>query len=129
MTPLIARKRQRCMFLFSAFAPASEVGAVFMSWFARSQRRHDQEKLAALDRSLAISEFAPDGTVLACNANYHRVMGYAPGELLGKSHRLFVDKAQLESDDYKAFSNKLLAGEFQSGVVQAAAQGRLHRSI
>lgn len=47
----------------------------------------------ALDRSLAIIEFTPDGTILGANDNFLQTMGYGPGEIKGKHHRIFCDDA------------------------------------
>src|SRR5436309_16119251 len=62
-----------------------------MILFDRARRRHDREKLAAFDRSLAIAEFSPDGVILSANENFCKLMDYAQAEIVGKHHRLFVE--------------------------------------
>jgi len=56
-------------------------------------------QLAALDRSQAIIEFAPDGTILTANQNFLTPFGYTLAEVRGKNHRIFVDEATRASPD------------------------------
>ena len=58
-------------------------------------------KLRAIDRAMAVIEFQLDGTVIAANDNFLRTMGYAPEEILGKHHSLFVDEAMRASAEYQ----------------------------
>jgi methyl-accepting chemotaxis protein len=67
--------------------------------------------LQALDRSLAIIEYSPDGTVLAANQNFCQTLGYAAAEIRGKHHRVFVDNQYAESAEYRQFWAKLRRGE------------------
>ncbi|MCJ2051158.1 PAS domain-containing protein, partial [Methylobacterium sp. J-070] len=41
-------------------------------------------KLDVLDRSQAVIEFAPDGTILTANANFLTAMGYTLPEVQGQ---------------------------------------------
>ena len=50
-------------------------------------------KLEAVSRSMAIIEFAPDGTILEANENFCRVVGYTADEIRGKHHRIFCEEA------------------------------------
>ena len=79
--------------------------------------------LAALDHSQAIIEFAPDGTVLAANGPFLATMGYAPGEVKGQHHGLFVDPAHRESAAYREFWEALRRGEFREGEFRRLAKG------
>lgn len=78
----------------------------------------------ALDKSLAVIEFAPDGTILTANQNFLQVMGYPLSAIVGKHHRLFCD------DDFyqqqPEFWRQLAGGRFQSGRFKRKdAQGRI----
>jgi methyl-accepting chemotaxis protein len=86
-----------------------------LSIFAGSAARERQDKLAALDKSQATIEFAPDGTILDANANFLAALGYARAEIVGKHHRIFLDPADAALPAYKAFWAKLAAGEFAQG--------------
>lgn len=70
----------------------------------------------ALDRSLAIIEFTPDGTILGANDNFLQTMGYGPGEIKGKHHRIFCDDAFYKQ--HPDFWKKLAAGHFSTGKYQ-----------
>ncbi len=67
--------------------------------------------LQALGRSLAIIEYSPDGTVLAANEKLCEALGYPAAEIVGKHHRLFVDREYAESAEYREFWAKLRRGE------------------
>ncbi|MBU2037554.1 MAG: PAS domain-containing protein, partial [Gammaproteobacteria bacterium] len=59
-----------------------------------TEKRYRQEAvLDALDRSQAIIEFTPDGTILNANDNLLNTMGYRAEELRGKHHRIFCNDA------------------------------------
>ena len=93
-----------------------------MSWFNRSQLRQTRNRMAALDRSLAIIEFSPDGVVLSANKNFCNALGYAQSEIVGKHHRMFVDADYAKSPEYQAFWRKL-----QGGALDAAQYRRLRK--
>ena len=71
-------------------------------------------KLASLDRSQAIIEFKLDGTIVDANENFLSALGYSKEEVVGKHHRMFVDKDEANSSDYKNFWDDLNSGEFKS---------------
>jgi len=79
--------------------------------------------LQALDRSLAIIEFAPDGTVLTANENFCRALGYQADEIVGKHHSLFVDPEYAKSPDYREFWAKLGRGEFDAREYKRIGKG------
>ncbi len=69
-------------------------------------------KLDALERSQAIIEFDKDGTILNANQNFLNTVKYELQDIVGKHHRIFVDKADLESNEYKQFWERLAKGEY-----------------
>jgi len=87
-----------------------------MLWIAGSKCAHELQRHNALDQSLAIIEFSPDGTILSANENFCRTLGYTPGELVGKHHRVFVDPAYAQGEEYRAFWRKLSSGAADTGV-------------
>jgi methyl-accepting chemotaxis protein len=66
----------------------------------------------ALNKSQAIIEFSMDGIVLKANNNFCQLMGYAPQEIVGSHHRVFVDPAEAASAEYREFWAKLGTGDF-----------------
>ncbi|MGU3494443.1 PAS domain-containing protein [Xanthobacteraceae bacterium A53D] len=80
-------------------------------------------KLSALEKAMAVIEFAPTGEVLDANANFLRLVGYALPEIQGRHHRLFVDPAEAGSAAYGDFWRGLGAGAFQQGEYRRIGKG------
>ena len=71
-------------------------------------------RVAALDRSLAVIEFMPDGRIVTANANFLATMGYRLDEIRGHHHSMFVTPADRDSAAYKTFWQALRDGAFQT---------------
>lgn len=71
--------------------------------------------LGAINRTQAIIEFQPDGTVIDANAVFLAAMGYTQDEIAGQHHRLFCREQDSSSPAYQAFWAKLAAGEPDTG--------------
>lgn len=69
--------------------------------------------LDALDKSQAIIEFKPDGTITGANQNFLKVLGYTEAEVVGKNHQIFVDPSE-RGPSYTQFWQDLRRGKFQS---------------
>ncbi|MCJ2139095.1 methyl-accepting chemotaxis protein [Methylobacterium sp. E-066] len=80
-------------------------------------------KLDALDRSQAVIEFLPDGTILTANVNFLTAMGYTLPEVQGQHHGMFVEAAHHDSAEYRAFWDALRRGTFQSAEFKRIAKG------
>nr|WP_240989061.1 PAS domain-containing methyl-accepting chemotaxis protein [Salipiger mangrovisoli] len=72
-------------------------------------------KLAAIDRSQAVIEFALDGTVLGANRNFLDLMGYTEAEIRGKHHRVFCEPGYTKADGYAEFWKTLADGDYHQG--------------
>lgn len=68
--------------------------------------------LEALDLSFAIIEFDTQGKILKANKNFCDLLGYTQEEIVGRHHRIFVEKDYAVSDAYTAFWKKLQDGDF-----------------
>ncbi len=79
--------------------------------------------IKALDRSLAIIHFQPDGTILWANENFLKTVGYTLNEIKGKHHKMFVDEDYAASSEYADFWNDLRAGKFQSAQYKRFGKG------
>lgn len=82
-----------------------------------------QERLAtrdavynAIDKSMAVIEFLPDGTILTANSNFLKVMGYGLQEIAGQHHKMFCNEDFYQN--FPRFWNELAAGDFKSGRFQ-----------
>lgn len=80
-------------------------------------------KIAAIDRSNAVIEFAMDGTILDANDNFLKTLGYTRDEVLGKNHNMFVDPEFVQSQDYKRFWQGLKNGQFYSERFKRIGKG------
>ena len=59
-------------------------------------------------------EFDLDGTILDANENFLKVVGYSLSDIVGRQHRMFVDPAYAESEDYAELWRRLRDGQFVS---------------
>ena len=66
---------------------------------------------AAIRRTQAVIEFDTTGNILDANENFLRAVGYAPEEIIGKHHRIFVGPDTASSADYGQFWRRLAGGE------------------
>ena len=86
-----------------------------VEWVDKTEYNLTSNKLGALDRSQGVIEFRPNGEILTANENFLNLMGYDEREIVGKHHRIFVDKDYASSPEYKELWAKLNRGEFQAG--------------
>lgn len=78
--------------------------------------------LDALDRTQAVIEFQPDGTILRANDNFLHTLGYALDEIAGQHHQMFVAKDYASSSEYGEFWRSLASGEHFTGMFQRFAK-------
>lgn len=72
--------------------------------------------MEALDHSMAIISFNPDGTIRYANQNFLSALGYRLGQVQGKHHRMFCDAEYTSSSQYFYFWESLGKGQIQSGT-------------
>ncbi|WP_439813920.1 methyl-accepting chemotaxis protein [Zavarzinia sp. CC-PAN008] len=81
-----------------------------------------QRWVAALDSTLALIEFRPDGRILRANQNFLNLMGYAAADVEGRHHRMFVTAEEAASPTYQDFWARLSRGEAQTGQFRRITQ-------
>ena len=86
-----------------------------VEWVDKTEYNLTSNKLGALDRSQGVIEFRPNGEILTANENFLNLMGYDEQEIVGKHHRIFVEKEYANSLEYKDLWANLNRGEFQAG--------------
>ncbi len=79
--------------------------------------------LAALDKSQAVIQFKPDGTILHANENFLAAMGYSLDEIQGQHHSMFVEPGYESSAEYKEFWETLRQGKFQAAEYKRFGKG------
>lgn len=82
-----------------------------------------EQKFIALDKSQAIIEFYPDGSIVTANHNFLGAMGYDLAEVQGRHHSMFVDTVVRNSVEYKQFWEDLRAGKFQAAQYKRFGKG------
>lgn len=78
---------------------------------------------AAIDKAQAVIEFDLSGNILAANENFLSVLGYEAAEIAGRHHRMFVDPAEQQSPEYRAFWDRLGRGEYDAGQYRRLGKG------
>ena len=74
-----------------------------------------ENQLNAISNSTGVIEFNMEGTVIAANDIFLKVLGYTRAEAIGQHHASFVDSTYRTSPDYKAFWETLNRGEAITG--------------
>ena len=69
----------------------------------------------ALERSMALITFTPDGHIISANNNFLKVMGYSLQQIKGHSHSMFCMPTYRDSHDYRNHWQRLKNGEFILG--------------
>ncbi|KJY83430.1 chemotaxis protein [Vibrio galatheae] len=83
---------------------------------AQRERERNRALLAALDKSLAVIDFEPDGTIITANKNFLEHMGYTLSEIEGKHHRIFcLDEFYHNNPN---FWQELRSGSVKSGLFE-----------
>jgi len=77
----------------------------------------------AIQRSQAVIEFDPNGTILTANDNFLNTMGYTLDEVKGRHHSMFVEPREAQNDAYREFWAKLRRGEYDSGAYKRIGKG------
>jgi methyl-accepting chemotaxis protein len=101
-----------------------------VTWDVATERLRQQEiekdfggQIAAINRSQAVIEFTPDGTIMKANDNFLNALGYRLDEIVGQHHHMFCDHAYAQSDAYRQFWAQLNQGRYQAGEFQRFGKG------
>ncbi|TWB39095.1 methyl-accepting chemotaxis sensory transducer with Pas/Pac sensor [Nitrospirillum pindoramense] len=79
-------------------------------------------QMSAIKRSQAVIEFTTDGIITKANDNFLNVMGYRLDEVVGKHHRMFVEKDYSTSSEYAQFWDTLKRGEYKAAQFRRIAK-------
>ena len=80
-----------------------------------TQAQEHRSLLAALNRSMAMIAFTPQGTIVSANDNMLALMGYRLEEACGQSHAVLCPPEFANSDDYRRHWQRLARSEFITG--------------
>ncbi|MES2605304.1 MAG: methyl-accepting chemotaxis protein, partial [Pseudomonadota bacterium] len=96
---------------------AEELAAVQQQLTAMQARVLDSDaRLEAISKSQTVLELALDGTILAANNNFLKVLEYSLEEIRGKNFIMLGDATLANSPLYEKFWLKLKRGEFVADV-------------
>ncbi|WP_341674882.1 PAS domain-containing methyl-accepting chemotaxis protein [Niveibacterium sp. SC-1] len=88
-----------------------------------SSHSEQAQLLQAIDRSMALIEFTPEGVIVTANPNFLAVTGYAQDELAGQHHRMLCDPEYAQSPAYVTLWDRLRRGEFVTGKFKRRGKG------
>ena len=76
----------------------------------------------AIERTMPIIEFKPDGTIVRANDLFLAATGYTLKEIQGQHHRIFMKAEEAAKPQYKDFWSALASGISQSGQFERVAK-------
>jgi len=80
------------------------------------QNKKNDALFSALNKSQAIIEFDPEGTILTANSNFLNTLGYRENQVVGKHHRMFCFEEFYNNHPH--FWQELQKGQVKSGLFQ-----------
>ncbi len=115
------KKNGEILYLQASYFPVTDDNGVVIQVFKIAsdvtkdtfQRKSQEAILTALDISLAVIEFAPDGTIIDANKNFLDIMGYKLSDIKQQHHRMFCFKEFYQ--EFPRFWDTLARGEHVSG--------------
>ena len=86
---------------------------------ATQPQNEDHDALMkSIEKSWAVIEFGPSGTILRANTAFCQVTGYSSSELVGQKHAILCDDHFALSDQYKQLWSQLNKGIACGGIHQ-----------
>ncbi len=115
-------KRGERVWLESTYIPVTahsgEVTHILKIAFDVTAKHERLNKLnamhAALDRSTAIIEFEPDGTIIDANDNFLATVNYTLDQIKGRHHKMFCDETFYQENPL--FWEEMAKGNYASGL-------------
>ncbi|WP_345830013.1 PAS domain-containing methyl-accepting chemotaxis protein (plasmid) [Pantoea sp. BRR-3P] len=117
------KQRQRFYLSATYFPVSDEKGHVYKVIKVASditerhqELEHKEAVITALDLSMAVIEFSPEGQILGANSNFLTHMGYELAAIVGQHHRLFCfDDFYRENPDFwrKIAKGQHFVGRFE----------------
>jgi len=119
------------IWLAAAFSPAYDENAKIEKILmmasdittTKEQNAVFESQVNAVSKSQGVIEFNLDGTILNCNDIFEKVSGYSKNEIVGKHHRILVERSYANSIEYINFWKKLGTGEFDQGTYKRVGKG------
>jgi methyl-accepting chemotaxis protein len=87
------------------------------------QQANFEGQLSAIEKAQAVIEFTLDGRIVTANKNFLDTVGYTLEEVRGQHHGLFVDPAERQGTEYRAFWERLGRGDYDAGQYRRFGKG------
>lgn len=87
-----------------------------------NSNRELENLFEAVNRSMAVIEFTPEGNVIRANGNFLQTTGYSEHEIIGQHHRMFCTDEVRKSPEYADFWRRVGSGEIMSGKFHRASK-------
>jgi PAS domain S-box-containing protein len=81
----------------------------------RSQAETESTMLA-IHGAMSVVDYSIDGTVSKANSNFLDLYGYTQDEIIGEHHRLFANKEEKNTEEYRQFWKDLASGYPKKGT-------------
>jgi methyl-accepting chemotaxis protein len=110
-------KGQREIWIQASYNPVfdDQGNVIRIVKFASDITKGKQVEREIRDRSLAVIEFLPDGTVVDANENFLKTVGYSLDQICGRHHSMFMPDGEADKPEYREFWNSLSMGVFKQG--------------
>lgn len=82
---------------------------------AKLKSADDRGQITAIGNSQAVITFSLDGCIESANDVFCKTMGYTESEIIGKHHKMFVQRSEQASAGYRKFWHALADGRLQAG--------------
>ncbi len=83
-----------------------------------------QTQLDIQNRTQAVIEFQPDGTIVQANDLFLKCVGYSLQEIKGKHHRIFMPNGEMTDQEYARFWQSLGNGEYHQGEFRRISKSK-----
>ncbi|TWT93717.1 methyl-accepting chemotaxis protein [Neorhodopirellula pilleata] len=78
-----------------------------------TQVKHHEQEIR--DRTQAVIEFTPNGTIIDANSMFLTTIGYSIDQIRGQHHSMFMPKGEATTPEYRKFWEDLANGTFHQG--------------
>jgi PAS domain S-box-containing protein len=81
-----------------------------------------QRQFTAIDHSMLVLEFSPEGDILRLNDNFLNLSKYTAEELIGKHQSIFLAESYVNSNEYRQLWNRLRNSELVEAEYECVAK-------
>ncbi|MBX2811247.1 MAG: PAS domain S-box protein [Myxococcales bacterium] len=121
-TDIHIKHLQFCLQVSGQFDDRNQVVGYTLEWSDITLQRHLERLAQAVDRTMEVIHFSPDGRIMEVNSNLLRTLGYQREELIGKDHTVLVSPEIAQSLEYQEMWKYLHGGKAYEGEIEQRAK-------